>query len=152
MLLHVPIQRIEVIGRKCTEGAQQSLLCVHTSDMCIHASFGPCGGDVAITTPVLYSSPQTDVNWLFYYQLLFGLDGHHIHWLLLLLHLLLNQDHRGWSWGGCHCWFEIAKQLGQLPCTHLWTHLLKLCPAFCHQVMASCYCMNSCKLQKVHVF
>ena len=49
----------------------------------------------------------------------------------------------------CLC---ILKQLGQLPYTHLITRLLKLCPALCHELVASGYCTNSCKLQKVHVF
>ena len=39
VLLHVPVQRIEVVRRKRTEGAQQSLLCVHTSNVGIHACF-----------------------------------------------------------------------------------------------------------------
>ena len=50
VLLHVPVYRIKVVCGKHPEGAQQSLLCVHTSNMGIHAQFGPCGGDVAITT------------------------------------------------------------------------------------------------------
>ena len=36
VLLHVPVQRIEIVRRKRTEGAQQSLLCVHTSNVGIH--------------------------------------------------------------------------------------------------------------------
>ena len=36
VLLHVPVQRIKIVRRKCTEGAQQSLLCVHTSNVGIH--------------------------------------------------------------------------------------------------------------------
>ena len=36
VLLHVPVQRIEIVCRKCTEGAQQSLLCVYTSNVGIH--------------------------------------------------------------------------------------------------------------------
>ena len=36
VLLHVPVQRIEIVRRKCTEGSQQSLLCVHTSNVGIH--------------------------------------------------------------------------------------------------------------------
>ena len=39
VLLHVSVQRIVVVRRKCTEGAQQSLLCVHTSNMGIHSDF-----------------------------------------------------------------------------------------------------------------
>ena len=36
VLLHVSVQRIEIVCRKCREGAQQSLLCVHTSNVGIH--------------------------------------------------------------------------------------------------------------------
>ena len=38
VLLHVPVQRIEIVRRKCTEGAQQSLLCVYTCTVvsCTH--------------------------------------------------------------------------------------------------------------------
>ena len=36
VLFHVPVQRIKIVRRKCTEGAQQSLLCVHTSNVGIH--------------------------------------------------------------------------------------------------------------------
>ena len=39
VLLHMPVYRIEVVHRKCTEGAQQSLLCVHTSNNGIHTRF-----------------------------------------------------------------------------------------------------------------
>ena len=119
VLLHVPVEWIKVVHRKRTEGAQQSLLCVHTSNMGIHTRFGPCGGDVAITTPVFYRFlPQTDVD-----QFLNNNFTLHIHWLLLL-DLLLN---RGcWSWGGCGMCLHILKQLGQLPCTHHLTHLLEL--------------------------
>ena len=52
--------------------------------------------------------------------------------------------------------FDVDKPAGsvngQLPCTHLLTRLLKLGPALCHELVASGYCTNSCKLQKVHVF
>ena len=103
--------------------------------------------------PHLYStvSPQTDVYWFLYNWLLnnFTLDCPHIYWLLLLLllHLLLNQGWDwGWSWGGCGMCLHILKQLGQLPCTHLLTHLLELGPALCHEFVASGYCTNSCKL------
>ena len=33
VLLHVPVQRVEIVRRKRTEGEQQSLLCVHTSNV-----------------------------------------------------------------------------------------------------------------------
>ena len=106
--------------------------------------------------PLLYSTvfpPQTNVYWFFYNNI--TLDCPHIHWLLLLLlrHLLLNRHWGwGWSWGGCGMCLHILKQLGQLPYTHLITRLLKLRPALCHELVASGYCTNSCKLQKVHVF
>ena len=104
--------------------------------------------------PHLYSTvspPQTNVYWFLYNNV--TLDCPHIHWLLLLLllHLLLNWRW-GWSWGGCGMCLYILKQLGQVPCTHLVTCLLKLGPALCHELVASGYCTNSCKLQKVHVF
>ena len=103
--------------------------------------------------PHLYStvSPQTNVYWFFYNNV--TLDCPHIHWLLLVLHLLLNRCWGwGWSWGGCGMCLHILKQLGQLPYTPPITRLLKLHPALCHKLVVSGYCTNSCKLQKVHVF
>ena len=104
-------------------------------------------------TYILLFPPQTNVYWFFYNNV--TLDCPPIHWLLLLLllHLLLNQRWGwGWSWAGCGMCLHILKQLGQLPYTHLVTCLLKLGPALCHELVVSGYCMNSCKLQKVHVF
>ena len=66
VLLHVSVQGIVVVRRKCTEGAQQSLLCVHTSNMGIHSGLGLSRGNVAVTTSILDSlTPETNVNRFF---------------------------------------------------------------------------------------
>ena len=72
---------------------------MHTSNKGIHARFGPCGGDVAITTPVFYCfPPQTDVDRFLHQWFLHNFYLHfHIHFLLLF-NFLLNWCHRG-GWG-----------------------------------------------------
>ena len=142
VLLHVSVQRIVVVRRKCTEGAQQSLLCVHTSNMGIHSGLGLSRGNVAVTTSILDSlTPETNVNRFFYDSLLL-FSWFHIHRLLLVLNLLLN---RGCSWGGCGVGLNILQELRQLPHTHLRTRLLKGRPALGDQLVASGYCTNCCK-------
>ena len=148
VLLHVPVQRVKIVLRKCTEGAQQSFLCVHTSNVGVHPCFGLFRGNVTVTTPVLNClPPETNMNWLLNNWLLLGFNCPHIHQLLHLL--LLNQ---GCSWGGCSVGLDVLKKLRQFPHTHLRTHPLECCPPLSHQFMASGYCMNCCKLQKYMYF
>ena len=101
--------------------------------------------------PHLYSTvcpPETNMNGLFNNWLIqFGFNCAQIHRLLLLL--LLN---RGWSWGGCGVGLDILKKLRQFPHTHLCTRLLECHPPLCHQLVASGYYTNCCKLQKYMYF
>ena len=153
VLLHVPVQRIVVVRRKCTEGAQQSLLCVHTSNMGIHSGLGPFRGNVTVTTSILDSlPPETNMYWFLYnlLRLYFCLHIHRL--LLLLLLLLLNLLLNRCRWGGCCMCLHILQKLRQLPHTDLRTCPLELYPPLCDQLVASGYCTNCCKLQKVHVF
>ena len=146
VLLHVPVQRIEIVRRKRTEGAQQSLLCVHTSNVGIHPWFRLFRGNVTVATPVFNClPPETDVDGLFHDGLpLF--NSSHIHRLLLVF---LNW---GCSWGGCGVGLHILKKLRQFPHTHLRTRPLKGHPPLCDHLMASGYCTNCCKWQKYMYF
>ena len=47
---------------------------------------------------------------------------------------------------------DVLKKLRQFPHTHLRTHPLKCCPPLSHQLVASGYCTNCCKLQKYMYF
>ena len=148
VLLHVPVQWVKIVCRKHTEGAQQSLLCVHTSKVGVHPCFGLFRDNVTVTTPVLNClPPETNMNWLLNNWLLLGFNCPHIHWLLLLL--LLNQ---GCSWGWCGVGLDVLKKLRQFPHTHLQTRPLKCYPPLSHQFVASGYCTNCCKLQKYMYF
>ena len=110
VLLHVPVQWVKIVRRKCTEGAQQSLLCVHTSNVGVHPCFGLFRGNVTVTTPVLNClPPETNMNQLLNNWLLLGFNCPLIHRLLLLL---LN---RGCSWDVCGVGLDILKKLRQFP-------------------------------------
>ena len=121
---------------------------MHTSNVGVHSGLRPFRGNVTVTTSILNSlPPETDMYWFLYNWLVQRrLYCLHIHWLLLLLLLLLL------NWGGCCMCLDILQQLRQLPHTDLRTRPLELCPPLCYQLVASGYCTNGCKLQKVHVF
>ena len=75
VILHVPVQGVKIVHRKCTEGAQQSLLYVHTLNVGVHPCFGLFRGNVTVTTPVLNCLPsKTNMNRLLNNWLLLGFN------------------------------------------------------------------------------
>ena len=128
-----------------TEGAQEGLLCVHTTDVCIHCTFCLWGNVTVPTLVRILVGPQFN-----HYGCLNESRSRHPHIcqlfnLLFFLHWLClhrsGRSRRSRSRG--HHTLQLHQKLRQLPWPHLLTHMLKQCPALCHHPVSSSHCTNS---------
>ena len=121
--------------------------------MRVHSHSGACGGNVTVPTLVhLCVAPHTYVDGLLNESTDIRQVSRSRCSGLLICFLFFSFEFGGcWSRGGGCCCLDLPKQLGQLPCPHLFTCCFKGCPSLSHQLVTSINCANSWNYKWVNV-
>ena len=123
-----------------TEGAQEGLLCVHTTDVCIYCTFCPWSNVAVPTLVYIFTGPE------FYHNR--HLDECRHTWIRPQFNLpssigsVFIGDDSG-AGVGVVATLQLPQELRQLPSPYFLTCTFKQCPALCHHPVSLSHLTNS---------